>query len=432
MTSRKLVDRAVLRTGDIIDQRYKIRKTLGEGAFGAVYMVDDLCQHQPRALKVQRLWEVTEETRQKLCDRFREEYNTGRISSECIVNSLSWGEVKGNPYIVMQYCPGGDLTPLIGKAGNRAASICHDILVGLNALHTHGKVHRDLKPENVLFTENGRAALTDFGIVGDIRKNLTETDWRKRPKEMFGTHAYMAPEQRSRTKGATKLTTTDMFSFGVLAYQLLTGRLPFGPLETWDDLSAYQERAEKGQWDGDPLRRLENGQYWWRLIEGCLRTDYTRRIRSAAAADKLLPLTVSQSMCSRDIITSSYRPAPVTHGYQLRVLDGQDHNRVYNLNLLRNGRPATLHTIGRSGDNDICVRTQHIEYLSRHHCTIEADQNAQQWKVLDGQWDFKNKRWNASCNGTYVNSSPVRQTGYYLKPGDIITIGEITMRFENY
>lgn len=434
MKFRKQVDRAVLRTGDVIDRRYRIQKVLGEGSFGAVYLVDDQHLHQQCALKIQRLWEVMDDIRQQLRDRFQIEYETGCIDSECLVKSLAHGEINGNPYIVMEYCPGGDLTPFLGKAGSRAVSICHDILIGLYALHTHGKVHRDLKPENVLFKANGRAALTDFGIVGDRNHPMTQINpWSRKPKEIFGTHAYMAPEQRNRGKnGVTRLPTTDMFSFGVLAYQLITGRLPFGRLDTYDDLPAYKERSEKGQWDEAPLRYIDQGQYWWRLIDACLRVDYTKRIRSAADADRLLPPMADRIHEVRRPITASYTPAPVTHGFQLRVLNGQEYHRVYNLNIMRNGRRATLFAVGRENDNDICVRSDYSDYLSRHHCTLEADRYARQWKVRDGQWDRKLEQWRPSRNGTYVNSTPVRQVGYYLQPGDIISLGGVTLRFENY
>ena len=430
---KKLVDRASLKRGDTIDHRYKIRKLLGEGSFGAVYLVEDMHSDTLCALKIQRLWEVAEETRQQLCDRFDEEYKTGLINCECLVHSLARGEVNGNPYIVMEYCPNGDLTPLLGKAGSRAVFICHDILVGLNALHMHGKVHRDLKPENILFKANGHAVLTDFGIVGNQSNHLTATDWRNRPKEIFGTHAYMAPEQRAMMKGGvTKLPTTDIFSFGVLTYQLLTGRLPFGRLETFQDLPEYQNNVEKGRWDDSPLRHIEYGEYWWKLIEACLRTDYTMRIRSAAAADKLLPRIAIKKQETLHPLTVSYKPLSVTHGFCLRVLNGQKQDCVYNLTAHRNGRPVTLYTVGRQKDNDICMLSGRTDYLSRHHCTLEADREARQWKVLDGWWDKSQGKWVPSRNGTFVNSSPVRAVGYYLQPGDIITLGGLTLRFENY
>lgn len=434
MKAKKLVDRAVLKTGDVIDRRYKICKILGEGSFGTVYKVDDLQLHQICALKILRLFDVSPDIRPDLCSRFLKEYETGRINCECLARSLAYNEVKGNPYIVMEFCPGGDLTPHLGKSVQQAASICYDILIGLNALHTHGIVHRDLKPENVLFKADGRAVLTDFGIVGDKNHSQTKVDVWKRPKEIFGTHAYMAPEQRDRARGGvTRLPTTDMFSFGVLVYQLLLGRLPFGRLDTYDDLPAYKARAEKGEWDVAPLQYIDQSQFWYRLIKNCLQPDYTRRIRSAADAVKLLPPISSNKHEFRQSLTASYRPSTVTHGFQLRVLNGQEHDRVYNLNIQRDGRSVTLFTLGRLADNDIMIKSNYNDYLSRHHCTIEAtDRYGRQWMVRDGQWDKKKGRWHSSRNGTYINSSPVKDVGFYLQPGDIITLGDVTLRFENY
>ena len=275
--NKELVERVVLRTGDVINRRYKINKVLGEGSFGTVYKVDDLRLQQASALKVLRLYDVPPDNRPELCDRFRKEYSTGRINCNCLVHSLEYREIKGNPYIVMEFCPGGDLNPYLGNADGQAVSICYDLLTGLNALHTHGIVHRDLKPENILFKSDGHAALTDFGIVGDQNDNMTKIGANLRPKDIFGTHAYMAPEQRNRARwGVTRLATSDMFSFGVLTYQLLTGRLPFGRLDTYDDLPAYVERAEKGQWDKAPLKYIDQGASWQRLINACLQPYFQK------------------------------------------------------------------------------------------------------------------------------------------------------------
>lgn len=432
--NKELVERVVLRTGDVINRRYKINKVLGEGSFGTVYKVDDLRLQQASALKVLRLYDVPPDNRPELCDRFRKEYSTGRINCNCLVHSLEYREIKGNPYIVMEFCPGGDLNPYLGNADGQAVSICYDLLTGLNALHTHGIVHRDLKPENILFKSDGHAALTDFGIVGDQNDNMTKIGANLRPKDIFGTHAYMAPEQRNRARwGVTRLTTSDMFSFGVLTYQLLTGRLPFGRLDTYDDLPAYVERAEKGQWDKAPLKYIDQGASWQRLINACLQPDYTKRIGSAADAVAFLPQRPNKREKLRPLLSTSYKPAMITHGFRLRILNGQEQGRIYDLNLTRNGHPATLFRIGRNEDNDIIIRNDYNNYLSRHHCTIEAaDRSGKQWLVRDGHWDKNTSLWQPSRNGTYVNSRPVKSIGYYLQPGDIITISDVTLRFENY
>ena len=103
------------------------------------------------------------------------------------MRSLDYGTVGGNPYIVMEYCSGGDLTPYLGSGSSKIPLICQQILIGLHALHTRGKVHRDLKPENVLFKSNGIAALTDFGIAGDRNKRMTERNIFGKPNQIFGT-----------------------------------------------------------------------------------------------------------------------------------------------------------------------------------------------------------------------------------------------------
>ena len=155
MITYQVIDRCVFNPGDSIDNRYTVRKSLGEGSFGVVYLVEDGRRSQ-YALKLLRLWEVPAEIRQPLMERFEMEFNTGQIDCDNLVRSLAYGIVGGNPYIVMEFCPGGDLEPLLGKPNGNTPRICQDILIGLNALHDRGKVHRDLKPENVLFKQNGK------------------------------------------------------------------------------------------------------------------------------------------------------------------------------------------------------------------------------------------------------------------------------------
>jgi len=437
----ELADRCVLQSGDLVDGRYSIKKALGEGSFGIVYLVDDLQDCKPRALKLLRLWEVPSDVRKSLKDRFKMEFDTGQISCENLVQSLNYGYVKGNPYIVMEFCSGGDLTPFLGKNNANVIGISHDILKGLNALHQQGKVHRDLKPENVLFKQNGRAALTDFGIVGDSRHRMTHIGLfgLGRPDQIFGTYAYMPPEQANRARGgATVLPTTDVFSFGVLVYQLLTGQLPFGPLESHNDLPVYLKRGEKGNWNSEALRNVVDGSHWVKLIGACLQSDYKQRLQSAKDVICLLPSdkennrmsVLSDKKCNPSD-SNEYTPKEHTQGYCLRILQGEEHGRVYDLTRLV-GQNRKMLTLGRTPENSLFVRSEFSDYMSRRHCTIETDKLGQQWVVRDGQWIKTTNCWQLSRNGTYVNSRPANSMGYYLQPGDIITVGDVTLRFENY
>ncbi|MCR4581951.1 MAG: protein kinase [Prevotella sp.] len=472
MNSYKVVDRCDFRPGDRVDQRYLVRKSLGEGSFGAVYLVED--GGRKYALKLLRLWEVPAEIRQPLMDRFEMEFKTGQIDCDNLVRSLGFGIVGGNPYIIMEFCPGGDLQPLIGKSPERMPSICQDILVGLNALHVRGKVHRDLKPENVLFKENGKAALTDFGIAGDRTHRMTQRNIFGKPNQIFGTYAYMPPEQVTRARGgATVLPTTDIFSFGVLAYQLLTGKLPFGTLESHNDLAEYQRRGKDGLWDRDALRYLNNGQQWERVINGCLTPDFKERLQTVNDVLSLLPrpsggynnnsygnagynnpggygnynnagygnnggysnkvsnVYPQQGGMQQPQMQQAYCPSSQPRGYQLRILQGEEYGKIYNLSELV-GQGRRLMTIGRVPDNTIFIKSDHSDFMSRYHCTLEVGTNGGQWAIRDGQWRADQRQWLCSSNGTYVNSKPVNQNGFFLQAGDIITAGDVTMRFENY
>ena len=427
----QVVDRCDFQPGNVIDGRYCVRKSLGEGSFGAVYLVED-GRGVKYALKLLRLWEVPAEIRQPLMDRFEMEFKTGQIDCDNLVRSLNYGIVGGNPYIVMEYCPGGDLEPMLGKPNSRTPQICQDILIGLDALHGRGKVHRDLKPENVLFKQNGKAALTDFGISGDRTHRMTQRNIFGKPNQIFGTYAYMPPEQVTRARGgATVLPTTDIFSFGVLVFQLLTGQLPFGSLESHNDLAEYQKRGKDGIWNRGLLQTVSNGQQWTRLIEGCLTPDFKLRLQSVQEVLRLLPQQAGGNYQQPVRMVQSYAPQQQTHGFLLRILQGEEYGKTYNLSQMAAAGRRIL-TVGRQPSNAITIKSDFSDFMSRFHCTIERDPSSNLWVIRDGQWRNDQRQWVNSTNGTYINAKPVTQNGIYLKTGDIIAIGDVTMRFENF
>ena len=441
MSSYQVVDRCDFQPGQTVNQ-YTIRKVLGEGSFGVVYLVEGV-GGQKMALKLLRLWEVPSEIRQPLMERFEMEFRTGQINCENLVQSLDYGVVGGNPYIVMEFCPGGDLEPLLGKGDARNTRICQHILNGLAALHVQGKVHRDLKPENVLFKQSGVAALTDFGIAGDRTHRMTQRNIFGKPNQIFGTYAYMPPEQVNRARGgATVLPTTDIFSFGVLAYQLLTGLLPFGTLESHNDLAEYQIRGKKGEWNRHALMGVPGGQQWLQVIEGCLAPDFKQRLQTTNDVLRMMPPDTAphsayqpQGYQPQGYQSQAYQPShpqpqpqPARKGCFLRVMQGEEYGRVYDLTRLSQRGLAVL-TVGRQSDNTIFIKSFNSDFVSRHHCTIENGEG--KWVVRDGQWLSEARQWAASTNGTFVNSRPVSSAGYYLSSGDIIAIGDVTLKFEN-
>ena len=119
----------------------------------------------------------------------------------------------------------------------------------------------------------------------------------------------------------------------------------------------------------------------------------------------------------------------IPQGYQLRLMQGEEYGKVYNLSKIAQ-RGAKVLTVGRQIDNLIFIKAAFTDYLSRYHCTLEIDEN--QWVIRDGQWQPSTRQWKVSRNGTFVNSHQVTINGYYLKPGDIIAIGDVTLRFECY
>ena len=435
MTYHQVVDRCDFKPGQAVNGLYTVRKTLGEGSFGVVYLVQDR-QGTKFALKLLRLWEVPAEIRKELIDRFELEFKTGQIHCDNLVQSTDYGIVGGNPFIVMEFCPGGDLEPLLGKRDPRTPQICLDILSGLGALHANGKVHRDLKPENVLFKENGMAALTDFGIAGDRTHRMTSLSIFGKPNQIFGTYAYMPPEQVGRARGgATVKFTTDIFSFGVLVYQLLTGELPFGRLESHNELAEYQLHGKKGQWNRERLYGLPDANQWIQLIEGCLVPNYKDRIQTVEEVRRLVPQGHSLRPSPLNPQPSSYNPQPSSptpqpiNGYRLRVMQGEEYGRTYDLTQMwRSG--VKKFTIGRQEDNVVFIKSDFSNYVSRHHCTLEPDTD--QWLIKDGQWNAGTNSWTESKNGTFVNSRPITPNGFYLQPGDIIAMGDVTLKFESY
>lgn len=159
------------------------------------------------------------------------------------------------------------------------------------------------------------------------------------------------------------------------------------------------------------------------VIERCLIPDFRQRLQSARAVLERLPASAK-----------SIPPLPAyrhSNGVLcLRVMQGMDYGQVFRLKDLLQGTKRII-TIGRDRGNSLCLRDGEYPRLSRRHCTLETDLQGR-WFVRDGQWvtGTKGGYWKASVNGTYLNSLPVYANGHELQPGDILTLGDITLRVE--
>ena len=424
-----MVERCDISIGQQIDNRYTVTKSLGEGAFGMVFKVAD-AYSRTYALKVLKLWEVHPEIRQQLADRFEMEYQTGQIDSPYLVHSVNYGFVSGDPYILMEFCPNGDLTKAPKNTDWNVVG--QQVLLGLKALHQCGKVHRDLKPENVLIKQDGTAALTDFGISGDRNKRMTERNLLGKPQQIFGTYAYMPPEQVNPHRDATVLPTTDIFSFGVMMYQLLTGALPFGSLNDENELVLYLKAGKEGRWNRTALTMSRYGTMYMPVIEGCLQPDFHKRLQSVDDVLRLLPRT---EMHSAVIQPEPMHVPQYIRGLLLRVMQGEEYGKTYDLTAI-GSQTGGLVTMGRrdtSVYNSLPIVEQNSSYISRKHCTFELDASSNQWFVRDGQWDkYSPSGWKTSLNGTFVNAKEVTSNGYFIQVGDIISIGDTKLRVEAY
>ena len=424
-----------IKTGDLIDGKYTVIDRIGSGSYGDVYKVKDV-RGNNYALKLLRLWEVSNELHDPLVAKFDQEYKTGKLTSEYLIHSLDFGVVKGNPYLLMEYCSSGDLSKLIGKDLSQLPSFAHDILEGLHTLHSEGKVHRDLKPENVLIRNNGKAALTDFGVVGEMdqSKRMSEVGWwKKRPKQVQGTPLYMAPEMADRVGGGvTYLPTVDIWSFGVMMFELLTGSsFPFGNIEKIEDLPMYQKIAKKGKWDTEKLRSVPNGNDWFYIIDRCLAPNYRERYQSA--------LEVLQDMKPMignvNPIHKKERLSRNPNISKLIITQGDNLGTTYILSNILNGHRRMLHVGRKPEDNDIVLPENNSTYVSRYHFTLEKSKDGSFWTIKDGQWIKSERAWVTSTNGTYLNATPVithsdGKDGLKVFTGDIITVGEYKIKVE--
>ena len=211
----------MINKGQKINDRYEIVKSIGEGGMANVYLAHDLILNRDVAVKVLRGDLANDE---KFVRRFqREALASSSLSHPNIVEMYDVGEDNGTYYIVMEYVNGKTLKQLIKKRGALTLSECIDIMLqltdGVEHAHESYIIHRDLKPQNIMIQDNGEIKITDFGIAMALNNTqLTQTN------SVMGSVHYLPPEQASG-KGST--VKSDIYSMGILFYELLTGTLPF-------------------------------------------------------------------------------------------------------------------------------------------------------------------------------------------------------------
>src|SRR5256712_4314460 len=204
----------------VFDRRYKVVRKLGAGGMADVYLAEDQELGRPVAIKILNDRHAQDD---QFVERFRREAkNAAGLSHPNIVNIYDRGEAEGTYYIAMEYLEGRTLKQLLVAHGPTPVPIAleytRQVLAALGFAHRHGIVHRDIKPHNVVVGPDGRLKVTDFGIARSGTSQMTEAG------SIVGTAQYLSPEQ---ARGAPVDPRSDLYSLGIVLYEMLTGQVPF-------------------------------------------------------------------------------------------------------------------------------------------------------------------------------------------------------------
>ena len=262
-----------LEAGTVMGNRYEVVSLLGEGGMGAVYKVRDRELDRLVALKIIRR-ELAQNS--DVLHRFKQELILARkVTHRNVIRIFDLGEADGMKFITMDFIEGRDLKSIIREKGKFAPKEAKQIIVqvcnALEVAHAEGVIHRDLKPQNIMVDEQGKVSVMDFGIARsmEIGGGMTQTG------ALIGTPEYMSPEQ---AKGEHLDARSDLFSLGIIFYELLTGNSPYKADTAMATLWKRTHEAVR------PPIELEPGipQAVSDMVVKCLEIDRERRYQSVA------------------------------------------------------------------------------------------------------------------------------------------------------
>lgn len=263
--------------GVLLGGRYRILNMLGKGGMGEVYRATDLTLGQSVALK---FLPAAAASNPHLLERFHGEVRVARqVSHPNVCRVYDIGEAEGLPYISMEYVDGDDLGALLQRIGRlpaeKAMEISRKLCAGLAAAHARGVIHRDLKPQNIMLNKRGEVLIMDFGLAA-ITDQLSGAEARN------GTPAYMSPEQ---LKGIEVTAKSDIYSLGLILYELFTGKKPFVASSVPQLIAAQEATTLTGMTtlasDIDPAVE--------KVVRACLNPDSSKRPGSALSVAAALP-----------------------------------------------------------------------------------------------------------------------------------------------
>ncbi|EPD30380.1 Stk1 family PASTA domain-containing Ser/Thr kinase [Gleimia europaea] len=307
-SASKLTDPLV---GMVLDERYKIERLLARGGMATVYVAYDNRLERPVAIKVMHPHLAQSAD---YVNRFRKEARSAaRIIHPAVVTVFDQGIIEGSGYLVMELVHGSNLRTLLNEEGaltlDRCLAVTETVLQALSAAHRGGVIHRDIKPENVLVPNDGNLKVADFGLAGAVSDVSAASTG-----SVMGTVAYLAPELAA---GEHADARSDLFSVGIMLYEILTGHTPF------EDLSVYQIVKTYAEKDIPPPSARES----WIPSEVddfvCSLTARDRNDRPQSAGEALETLVrirsqLPESLLARKADVSPKVTAETTHKIQLR------------------------------------------------------------------------------------------------------------------
>jgi serine/threonine-protein kinase len=219
--------------GRVLGKRYRLLSALGTGASAHVFLAEDVSLQRHVAVKVLQPGLATDDSFLK---RFRAEARSvASLNHPHVLRVFDWGEEDDEPYLVLEYLGGGSLRDLLDRdvrlSHAQAAQLGTEVAQGLAYAHARGLVHRDIKPANLLFDEEGRVRVADFGVA----RALAEAAWTEPAGAMVGTARYISPEA---AEGKPVDGRADVYSLALVLYEAVTGTVPFVTDTTMGTLAA--------------------------------------------------------------------------------------------------------------------------------------------------------------------------------------------------
>jgi serine/threonine-protein kinase len=405
--------------GELIGRRfggYELKAQIGAGGVASIYKGFDERLARWVAVKVISIHATGGETEETVLERFRQEAQAiAALRHRNILTIYGYGEEDGYAYIIMEFVPGGSLKDLI-DAGKRftwdqTLTIVIPVSQALAFAHQHNIIHRDIKPANILMPQDDWPLLADFGLAKMERTNRPNLTM---PGQVLGTMAYAAPEQIQEGEVDTRI---DIYSLGIVLYELLSGRLPFEGETSFDFLMARLTEPPKPLLEVNP----DVPQIFVPIVNKALAQNPDDRYQTMTEFSEVL-IEIRNTL-SRGLTAPRRAPisTSVIHSDQLKepkvflklTANGQEISPKYQPELL----------VGRAHKDTVpdINLTPHggtQAGVSRRHATIFR--RGEQWFVQDL----------GSTNGTFVNGQKLAPNqSRVIRQGDKLRFGQIELEF---